>query len=392
MNILFYRYGSICENDIIDAFNEMGHSIDQITEEITDKNIRPEQCLKLISDRLFNKAYSFVFSINYFPVISQVCNIFKIPYLSWIVDSPVLELYSDTLSNPWNRVFLFDRALYNDFSPRNPDCIFHLPLATNSRRNMQTINAASPADNSRFASDISFVGSLYTEKCPYDKLTNPSPYLSGYLEGLIEAQLKVYGCYFIDESLTDDIVREFQSALPGCYTFPENTTGDDTALVSQLYIGNKITSLERIRLFNYLSGKFNIDIYTASDTSVIPGINNKGTAKTLTEMPLIFHNSKINLNITSKPIRSALPLRTWDIMGCGGFEITNYQTELPEHFVIGEDIESYSSFEELEDKCRYYLEHEQKRQDIAQSGFEKINKYHTYIIRLTQMLELAFNN
>lgn len=390
MNILFYRYGSICENDIIDAFGTLGYHVDQITDEIVNKNIRPEECLKLVSDRLFSKDYCFVFSINYFPVLSQVCNIFKIPYLCWIVDSPVLELYSDTLSNPWNRVFLFDRALYNDFAPRNPGCIYHLPLATNSRRNIATIKSASQADIERFTSDISFVGSLYTEKCPYDKLTDPSPYLSGYLEGLIEAQLQVYGCYFVDEALTNEIVSEFRDSMPGCYTFPENTTGDDRALISQLYIGNKISSLERIRLFNYLSGKFNVDIYTASDTSVIPGIRNRGTAKTLTEMPLIFNKSRINLNITSKPIRTALPLRTWDIMGCGGFEITNFQTELPEHFIIGEDIEAYTSFEELEDKCRYYLEHEVRRKEIAESGYDKINKYHTYEIRLTQMLNMAF--
>ena len=37
MKILFYRYGSICEPDIIKGFEDLGHTVTQITEEITNK-------------------------------------------------------------------------------------------------------------------------------------------------------------------------------------------------------------------------------------------------------------------------------------------------------------------------------------------------------------------
>ena len=39
MKILFYRYGSICEPDIIEGFEELGIEVSQITEEITNKNL-----------------------------------------------------------------------------------------------------------------------------------------------------------------------------------------------------------------------------------------------------------------------------------------------------------------------------------------------------------------
>ena len=38
MRILFYRYGSICEPDIITAFKELGNEVHEITEEIYNKN------------------------------------------------------------------------------------------------------------------------------------------------------------------------------------------------------------------------------------------------------------------------------------------------------------------------------------------------------------------
>lgn len=50
--------------------------------------------------------------------------------------------------------------------------------------------------------------------------------------------------------------------------------------------------------------------------------------------------------MTSKPIRTGLPLRIWDILGAGGFVLTNYQTEIPEYFEIGKDLETYTCEED----------------------------------------------
>ena len=36
MKLLFYRYGSICEPDVIDGFQELGHTVREITTEMTN--------------------------------------------------------------------------------------------------------------------------------------------------------------------------------------------------------------------------------------------------------------------------------------------------------------------------------------------------------------------
>ena len=41
MNLLFYRYGSICEPDFIEGFKELGNTVDELTYEMEDKNIPP---------------------------------------------------------------------------------------------------------------------------------------------------------------------------------------------------------------------------------------------------------------------------------------------------------------------------------------------------------------
>lgn len=389
MNILFYRYGSICEPDIIASFKHLGFNITEDTREVYNKQLLPSDCIKGLNELLKQDTYSFIFSINFFPSVSDVCNIWGIPYLCLIVDSPVLELFSTSLANPCNKVFLFDRQLYNDFHHINPDGIFHIPLATNVRDNYATATMASAADRARFSSDISFIGSLYSEKCPYNQITLPEK-MRGYVDGLIEAQLLVYGYNFIEECVTPELIEAFCKVRPELINFPDSMKVDTKAVIAQHIISVKVAEQERLRYLKALSEHFNVDLYTGSDTYSMPLIHNRGFAKTNTEMPIIFHQSKINLNLTAKSIRSGLSLRIFDVLGCEGFLITNYQAELPEHFNIGEDLEAYTSLDDLMGKCEYYLSHDKDRQEIAHNGFEKVKKYHTYDIRLTQMLEIAF--
>ena len=271
----------------------------------------------------------------------------------------------------------------------NPDGIFHIPLATNVRDNYATATMASAADRARFSSDISFIGSLYSEKCLYNQITLPEK-MRGYVDGLIEAQLLVYGYNFIEECVTPELIEAFCKVRPELINFPDSMKVNTKAVIAQHIISVKVAEQERLRYLKALSEHFNVDLYTGSDTYSMPLIHNRGFAKTNTEMPIIFHQSKINLNLTAKSIRSGLSLRIFDVLGCEGFLITNYQAELPEHFNIGEDLEAYTSLDDLMGKCEYYLSHDKERREIAHNGFEKVKKYHTYDIRLTQMLEIAF--
>lgn len=390
MKLLFYRYGSICEPDIIDAFLHLGFEVDEDVREVYNKKLLPSECIKGLSETLSRERYAFVFSVNFFPSVSDICSILGIPYVCLIVDSPVLELFSKSLKNECNRIFLFDRRLYEDFHPKNPGCIFHIPLAANVRATYAACQNASDAMRKKYACDISFIGSLYTEKCAYNKITLPEKY-RGYVEGLIEAQLLVYGYNFIEECVTDELLQAFINAQPALDNFPESMEPDTRAIIAQHYISVKVAEQERIRFMKALSEKFSVDIYTGSDTRLMPRIHNRGFAKTATEMPIIFHESKINLNMTAKSIRSGLSQRVFDVLGCEGFLITNYQEELPEHFVIGEDLECYNSLDDLLGKCEYYLSHEKDRREIAHNGLEKVRRFHTYDIRMEQILAAAFN-
>lgn len=75
-----------------------------------------------------------------------------------------------------------------------------------------------------------------------------------------------------------------------------------------------------------------------------------------------------------------------DIMECGGFVLTSYREEIAEHFVNGEECVIYENLEDMYAKAKFYLEHEEERQRIAISGFEKVRRDFTFDNALRRIL------
>lgn len=387
MKIIFCRWKSICEDGISNAIKRMGHTLVALDRPFTSVDYDKEYLQVLAKLIEANPDAACVLSVNFQPIVARVCKVFKIPYLSWTVDCPSFQLYSQTVAYSTNRIFLLDRMQTEKFSPLNPDNIFHLPLGCD----LETWDnvKVTPEDHKMYDCDISFVGSLYSEKCKYNAIEKDLPdYIKGYVDGLINAQLNVYGYNFLEDSITDEWAEEFKQQA-GWIPLAEDYIEDVKGIVADTFIGYKCTEQERIRTLQAISENFNMDLWTLSDTSMIPHINNRGGADSVTMMPKIIKCSKINLNMTNRPIKTGLPLRIFDLMGAGGFVLSNYQAEIPEHFVPGEDIVLYDSIPDMLNKIDYYLTHDEERIQIAKNGYEKVKKYHTYDIKLQMMFEMA---
>ncbi|HEY0829488.1 MAG TPA: glycosyltransferase, partial [Bacilli bacterium] len=84
-----------------------------------------------------------------------------------------------------------------------------------------------------------------------------------------------------------------------------------------------------------------------------------------------------NKNSRKLPALSVNP-RTFEIAGCGAFQLTDIRQDLGSYYVPGQEIATYSSAEELMDKISYYLDHEDERREIALAGLYRTMKDHTY--------------
>lgn len=133
----------------------------------------------------------------------------------------------------------------------------------------------------------------------------------------------------------------------------------------------------------------------------------------------VFNQSRINLNMSNndsrdigfllspaKPLKDTL--RAWkgaarsiyrpdaktremvkgrhfEINACGAFQLSYYVEGLERHYVIGDEIALYASLEDLIDKIRYYLKHEDEREAIASRGYKRTLRDHTAEKRFTDL-------
>ena len=390
MKIAFLEWKSFGNEDMIAAFEELGHTVYRIP--FSNKEVHHDDAIEHeLTKSIESYAPDFVFSFNYFPIVSLVCKAMQMKYISWVYDSPYVLLYSYTVIFPCNYVFVFDKELYMEFQNAGISTIHYLPLAANTER-LSTMTDFISFQHSQWAnqSKIAFIGSLYTEKHNfYDRLDYKggiAPYTRGYLEGIMTAQKQVYGYNFIQELLPPEIIQDMQRILP---MTPEATSVASTEyLFAQYVINRQLTAIERRELLEKISEHWSYDLYTPDKTLRLPNCHNHGPIDYYDMAPYVFKCAKINLNITLRSIHSGIPLRAFDILGAGGFLLTNYQADFDDCYINGEDYVSYESPDDMCYKIDYYLTHEKERSEIADNGFRKTAQNHTYKHRILQMLQL----
>lgn len=386
MKVLICEFGGLGEEFIEKFFQKRDYQVSVIKN--PTKNFDYDQnFFEKFLEKIKQELPDIVFSFNFMPIVSKVCQIYGIIYICWVYDCPEMHLYSEAITNSVNRIFLFDRVQYQRFYEMSPNTIFHMPLATNplSLKDMKSISIN---DHKEYDNEICFMGSLYTEATrKYYDIKQLPEYWQGYIQGIVEAQLNVFGYNFIADSLSDEQVQELKSYLK--FELVDDYTASDREIIADQYIGWMCSALDRKRTIQHIAKEHQVALYTVSDTKDYYNIDNRGVADSLTMMPKIFHCSKINLNITSKTIQSGISLRVLDVLGCKGFLITNYQPEIVEYFEDGKDLVVYEDLDDLTDKINYYLEHEDERKQIAENGYQKVCEYFTYDKVLDEILTLA---
>jgi len=381
MKILMYRWKIYMQNDIISAFNNMGHQVEIFDKKLENHNV-DKNFTNEISDLITEQQYDFVFTVNYFGAVSDGCQRCNVKYVAWTCDSPLISMHHQSIFNECNYIFIFDKVNFYMFQAAGVKNIFYLPLAVDTNRMDAIISNAN--DLHKYNRDISFVGSMY-EKNSYDDIKSSlSDYLRGYFDAAMLAQLDIFGENILDRLLTSDILSELMNLID---FHQDKRSFSNIALVfSTTFLGFKVASMERIKCLNELAKKYMVDLYTDSNSAELIGVNNIGSVDYHKDMSKVFHQSKINLNFTIKNIRSGIPLRVWDVLGAGGFLVTNFQAEIPQYFENGKDLVYFDSIDDMSRKVEYYLIHEDERMQIARNGYKKVKKYHSYESRLKQII------
>ncbi len=108
------------------------------------------------------------------------------------------------------------------------------------------------------------------------------------------------------------------------------------------------------------------------------------------EMAELFSQSKIVFN---NSIRNDLNMRVFETLSIGSMLLTDKTKGTGQEIMFkdGEDLVTYED-EEIEEKVKYYIEHDSEREKIAQRGNRISRNAHTYFHRTEELLDVVFEN
>lgn len=373
--VLVYCWGALGDQAFMESMRSIGMECIEFSRKMKDYHADGEFAKEMLAV-IHEKQVEAVFSYDYFPLISMLCDMNHIPYVSWIYDCPMNTLMSGTLGKECNHIFCFDALYAERLYELGAKNVYHFPLAVEENMLDQIIKeeGINPAIREKYQCDISFVGNLYNGEKNRLRKAELTEYTKGYVEGLIKSQLLIFGYNLLADSLKPEIVEEI---IDKCdLKLSANYMSNPLQMAADA-IGTEVTAREREQIIKALGDSYPLVLY--SSYPVEEGVRGqylqeKGYVDYEKEMPFVFHNSRINLNITSRTIQSGIPKRVLDILACGGFCLTNYQPEIAEYFEDGVDLVMFSGMADLVVKVGYYLEHEEERRAIAERGNSKVRE------------------
>ena len=386
MRILYYDWDEFNGEDCRDAMRRLGHQVDVFKLNMHGFDLTQEMDEKI---RGLCGYYDLLFSFDFFPNISEACQKYGMPYISWVFDCPHYTLDSHVTNNSVNRIFVFDSLLYKRLLAKGVSTVRYSPLGVNDKRLSELCQKLDDETGGEivYEHDVSFLGNLYDNEFNfYDQVEYIPSDLKQYIDIVIKAQEKVFGHdLFTDEkAITQthiDRLREYINfENSGKYEL-------DYDEVIRDILRKKITVNERHDILAEMGKRFDTVLYTMPGAKPIDGVCNLGIASYTEKMPRVFHRSKVNLNISLRSILSGVPLRVLDILAAGGFLITNYQSEIAEYFEDGVDLVIAGTPEEMVQKTAYYLEHDEERKAIAINGQKKVLENFAYTKLLPMILD-----
>jgi spore maturation protein CgeB len=361
----------------LSAFEAFGYPIRQIDRERIEHweeiSPRPPAC---------------VIDINFHPKLQRILTDAGIPYVSinwdvWPCSRRTPPMEKDYRHSPLSYVFTCDPPQVPALQERVGHAE-HLPLGCD----LEHFRPEAAPPDERYAAAVSFVGSSLVE----DQST-----FNGYYHfqqqlnrkrlnaGPEESRLIHLTRQLIDEAIElqrldlfhyrlPQIVEELERKYPVHLVAPEPTPEKETALI---LLSFHIAMLRRIDAVKALA-PLGVSVWGPPDWKTIttPGVRYRGMADRTTEVSIIARASAINLNVTKCHGDESSGPRPLEVLGSGGFLLSNANAGLLSLFEDGKDLVTYTSLEDLKEKARYYLDHPDERTRIAEQGCRTVHARH----------------
>ncbi len=313
-------------------------------------------------------------------------------------DPPFLLKLWQSPPYPQSTLFMSVEASDRSFFSQRGLPFVHLPIAAGEHFFHLRRSPSFEQLKTKFDLDITFVGSQIIElESPPDTHQNFASALGeGYAQSLYDFVETDHQALFTDEMVkffNSDFrtPKEFRSGLSRLIQTIGEQVSTDTAGNLSIDRGRLNSFYSWMRLTNLLNDlrKFDIRVYGSElwRNSLCDYIHD---TRSLSEDELVacYAGSKINLHFTKYHFSTGVHERPYNILAAHGFPLTDYREELEELFQEDE-IATYGSQEELEDKINFFLKNDRLRREMIERGHLRVKADHTYKTRLEKLIDQA---
>ncbi len=314
-------------------------------------------------------------------LLSHFCASLEIPLVIWYVDEPFLiPEWGQRFSFHTTIAFTFDRFYETKLRNWGLEWVYTLPLGTNAER---MLGYATPKrQDSRFVNQISFVGALEYSKIQYllKNITTMWKTIPPAMPSVLDRAIVEYQSN--PKTDPEDVIAACAQELGVQCVFPNG-------IVKQMilsFVDREASFRLRQRTIEGLE-PFGIAVYGEPLWRDIVGPKRyKGSIDYYSaRIAEVYNATRINLNISKYQLKTTVNQRVFDCALCGGFLITDFKEEIEALFQIDKNIVVFHDLEDLKARITFYLENQNKADDITERAREVVLSKHTYNHRLTQM-------
>ena len=104
-----------------------------------------------------------------------------------------------------------------------------------------------------------------------------------------------------------------------------------------------------------------------------------------------YRSARIVLNVHHAQMREGPNMRTFEIPAAGAFQLTDYKARMDDLFEVGPELAVYRDAGDVVETVQRYLDDEPARRAIAAAGKRRVERDHTYTVRMRQLVEDALD-
>jgi hypothetical protein len=352
--------GTLFVDDVAEALRREGYEVHPLA---TTQSSLDE--LHRTVDRVRPDA---IFHINYVHGLAEFCAERGVPLRCWEID-PATDRVRPVARPGDAVIYTYRKAHVAEWNARGLPSVY-LPLATNPARR---------TPGQEIPRGISFVGAsmVHTAHAYLQQLhqlaasRDPNPdRVRAAFAAILEEQARSPGW------IADRLLDAVYPGLPSDRHEPGMMLGEVAASEHRL---NAVARLARL----------GVEVWGDEGWKLLEarGVRYRGPAGHFRQLNEVYRSTLVNVDIGRAYQPDIVTMRVFDALACGGFVLAADCEAIHELFVVGEELDTWRTFDELAQKAEFYLRNPEVARRMAARGRERVLRDHTIDGRVRWMVQ-----